>query len=100
MGIMNRQYDQSMTDMVGTIGNFAVAQQQLARQAEQQCLRNKLSHSDFKPLEFDRFRMQVVLKNSTLKSKLRVEKTSVKSTSKCPIVRCIDSVFGYIIGLT
>jgi len=26
--------------------------------------------------------------------------TSVKSTSKCPIVRCIDGVFGYIIGLT
>ena len=26
--------------------------------------------------------------------------SSVKSTSKCPIVMCIDSVFGYIIGLT
>lgn len=75
MRIMNSQHDQSMTDMVGTIGNLAAVQQQLARQAEQQCLRNKLSHPDFKPLEFDRFRMHVVLKNSTLKSKLRVEKT-------------------------
>jgi len=28
------------------------------------------------------------------------EATSVKSTSKCLIIRCIDSVFGYIIGLT
>lgn len=25
---------------------------------------------------------------------------SVKSTSKCQIIMCIDSVFGYIIGLT
>jgi len=25
---------------------------------------------------------------------------SVKSTSKCQIKRCIDSIFGYIIGLT
>jgi hypothetical protein len=33
---MNRQHDQSMTDMVQTIRKIAVAQQQLARQAEQQ----------------------------------------------------------------
>jgi len=26
--------------------------------------------------------------------------TSVASTSKCLIIRCIDSIFGYIIGLT
>jgi hypothetical protein len=33
---MNSQPDQSMTDMVQTIRKIAVAQQQLARQAEQQ----------------------------------------------------------------
>jgi hypothetical protein len=33
---MNRQHDQSMTDMVQTIKKIADAQQQLARQAEQQ----------------------------------------------------------------
>jgi len=33
---MNSQHDQSMTDMVQTIRKIAVAQQQLARQAEQQ----------------------------------------------------------------
>jgi hypothetical protein len=35
MRIMNN-HNQSMTDMVQTIGKLAVAQQQLARQAEQQ----------------------------------------------------------------
>jgi len=33
---MNSQHDQSMTDMVQTIRKIAVAQQQLAHQAEQQ----------------------------------------------------------------
>lgn len=36
---MNSQHNQSMTEMVQTIGKLAVARQQLARQAEQQyCL--------------------------------------------------------------
>ena len=33
---MNSQHDQSMLDMVQTIGKLSVAQQQLAHQAEQQ----------------------------------------------------------------
>jgi hypothetical protein len=33
---MNSQHNQSMTEMVQTIGKLAVAQRQLARQAEQQ----------------------------------------------------------------
>lgn len=33
---MNSQHDQSMTDLVGTISKLAMAQRQLARQAEQQ----------------------------------------------------------------
>lgn len=35
----------------------------------------KLSNSDFKPLEFDGFRMQIFLNNSTLRPKLWIEKT-------------------------
>jgi hypothetical protein len=35
----------------------------------------KLSHPDFKSLEFDGIRMQVVLNNSTLIPKLWIEKT-------------------------
>lgn len=35
----------------------------------------KLSHPDFKPLEFDGFRMQVALNNLILTPKLWIEKT-------------------------
>jgi REP element-mobilizing transposase RayT len=33
-------------------------------------------------------------------AKILKGRTSVKSTLKCLIIKCIDSVFGHIIGLT